>query len=94
MGLRTGDPQRRARQSEERLDLGLRPRRKIDGVNCSIYIASPRCRWSLRLQVSCLGLRFFHACHSRQSIKKYANARQFALPKKNHLVMPAMTNYH
>ena len=33
MDLRTGDPQRRAYQSEERLDLRLRPRRKIDGMN-------------------------------------------------------------
>src|SRR5262245_13305217 len=33
MGLRTGDPQRRACQSEARLDLRLCPRRQIDGMN-------------------------------------------------------------
>jgi hypothetical protein len=33
MGLQTGDPQRRPCQSEECLDLLLRPRRKIDGMN-------------------------------------------------------------
>src|SRR5215475_6559791 len=65
MGLQTSNAQRPAYQSEERLDLRLRPQHI--GVNCSIYSARMRCRSSLQFQVSRLILLVIPPVNVRQN---------------------------
>jgi hypothetical protein len=46
--------------------------------------------------IACSGSVFAYSTLATNGgrVKKYAKACQSALTKKNHLVMPAMTNYH
>src|SRR5215813_9595279 len=80
MGLRTGDPQRRAYQGEERLDLRLRPRRKIDGMNipgakgfCGAKPDGAKCfspRMSANEHEYYLRSRMLFGCHFLASIRE------------------------
>src|SRR5262249_35639541 len=84
MGLQTANAQRQAYQSEERLDLRLRPQRI--GVNCSIYSARVRCsRQNSMRAIACLRSIFAWSTPAKHDvqimtttsksmhIKKYAN---------------------